>query len=472
MRALFGIVIDVANKWAVKSLVVALGVLLVIVVLGVVYATDRRSAETHTEADESIIAAKEVAGSPGSRATAIPVGDMVKTDTTTSGVSVAATPTTAAPTMTPTSTPVRVSRASYTYIAKYDCDQLARWAAGEEHPAGIGKIPVQFHAQEVDGVVEVSRSDDHLVCRATVGPYLDTRERRCTISSQVGVEGQTMTCRDVGDAETVQYEMVMKMGYGAVWSPTSGGGSGASSYELVEKTAAYGQLEVEFIVYKYDFRGGSTEHRSCYGHGRLTETEVLAGYTGNAKQVVLSLVNCQTPHGSPVGSRDTQPITADNWLVRNNSEPTPALVPTVTLPSAPTAIPTPVPTVTPVPIPTPTAAQVCAIRQRPHPDWEKLKASVLSSLQEYDTAWDDPDDLTLPGRACRLGETINLLRTPYKAMIQNRVAKMVDPVPTTDEKGMMGVLWTLAQDDLGFVRDYCACEVAMLDEVESRETDK
>ena len=334
---------------------------------------------------------------------------------------------------------------------RYNCDQLALWATGEEHPAGFGQVPwKEFHVQSVSNIWEYERSDTDLSCatRTFVGPA-----DWMFLGVELGQEGR-------GDV-ILQWafpDVRLDSGDRVYFDVPGHHGCVVDAFIDAEVTGDYvwcidKQRDLNLrMESRYSPTKEKTAHFYSWMNGTDTSTRTTSASAAGATPRVI-------PTSSPTAIR--------------------ALVPTATPVPEPTRTPFPsatpenkvvqavVDTPTSAPVEVPTAAQVCAIRQRKHPNWNDLHASIQSSLQEYETAWEDPGP-TLPGRACRIGEMVNWLGTTDVAVIQSRVAELGDPVPTTDEKGMMGVLWTLAQTKPAFVTDYCACEIAYLNEVEGK----
>ena len=115
----------------------------------------------------------------------------------------------------------------------------------------------------------------------------------------------------------------------------------------------------------------------------------------------------------------------------------------------------------------PTARErMCSEGQRKYPDWGYWEISFRSSLPSDDIDLSDP---TLVGRACRVGESINWLDTTSMTEIRRRFEGIANPMPTREEEHLFFRLWIHATFfEPNFVRDYCACEVAYLGDVERR----
>ena len=485
-------------------------------------------------------------------------GDETGTATTSSG------PTAAVPVATPALTNLvnttaaapdpSVDLAAVADMGRYNCDQLGRWATGEEHPAGFGQIPwAEFHVQRIGYIKEERRTATELSC-STQGKIAG-QYRLVLLALVLGVKGHgnttfaltaydqdvlTAYIRDndelfhryecfvdaVVEAGTISERIdcrdnqlnrhLTHSGSSPIEERTNLFYSANRKTQLTteETVCAAGQRkhlhwnEIEDTLMEIiRDMGGVVEEFSIAPNDPVWDDPTLPGRACRTGASIdwLNITDAEfIRRGAAVGGLNpdwseqhfvmglriiTRPPHSLKTFVLDycacktasleeaempnkpaNLAATPVSFSSPPTTPNPTATPAPAPTMTPVPVPTatPTAEQVCANSQLRHPGWTALKASIQRSLQEYEMAWDYPEDPTLPGRACRIGETVNWLGTTDVAEIQARVAELADPEPTTDEKGMMGVLWTLAQTRSSFVADYCACEIAYLDEVGSQ----
>ena len=79
------------------------------------------------------------------------------------------------------------------------------------------------------------------------------------------------------------------------------------------------------------------------------------------------------------------------------------------------------------------------------------------------------------GRACRLGESVNWLEgtDTHLMSLAQRVEEIEDPVATKGVKALFRYMWISknlsSEADEVLVRDYCACQIALIDALEAWE---